>query len=155
MQKVLLRCLSGICLRSFKKGRVSIWWRPLMIFASNVFLCLSLGCWFSSVMRFLYARCRMNIKLWSSQWVVMGIWRFGSHSSSLSSRASCRVGAFWICLVNGGMCVVMIATCCWWTGHGLGEVWVSLFTRAIGPGVGGRGGSMGTGCGSSSSLKGE
>ena len=67
-----------------------------MIFASNVFLCLSLGCWFSSVMRFLYAQCRMNIKLWSSQWVVMGIWRFGSRSSSLSSRASCRVGAFWI-----------------------------------------------------------
>ena len=30
-----------------------------------------------------------------------------------------------------------------------------LFSRAIGPGVGGLGGSIGTGCGSSSSLKGE
>ena len=40
-------------------------------------------------------------------------------------------------------------------GQGLGEVWVPLFSRAMGPGVGGRGGSIGTGCGSSSSLKGE
>ena len=80
-----------------------------------------------------------------SQWVVMGIWRSGLHNSSLSSRASCKVGGCWICLANGGMSVVMIATCCWWIGHGFGEVWVSLFTRAMGPGVGGRGGSMGTG----------
>ena len=29
------------------------------------------------------------------------------------------------------------------------------FSRAMGPGVGGLGGIMGTGCGSSSSLKGE
>ena len=80
-----------------------------MILASRVFLCFSLGCWSSSVMRFLYAQCRMNIRLWSSQWVVMGVWRSGSCSGSLSSRASCRVGGFWICLVNGGMCVVMMA----------------------------------------------
>ena len=51
--------------------------------------------------------------------------------------------------------MVMMATCCWWIGHGFGEVWVPLFSRAIGPGVGGLGGIMGTGCGSSSSLKGE
>ena len=126
-----------------------------MILASNVFLCFSLGWWSSSVMRFLYVRWRVNIKLWSSQWVVMGIWRSGFCSSSLSSRASCRVGGFWICLVNGGICVVMIATCCWWIGHGFGEVWVPLFLRAISPGVGGRGYSIGMGCGSSSSLKGE
>ena len=126
-----------------------------MMLASSVFLCLSLGCWFSSVMRFLYAQCRMNIKLWSSQWVEMGIWRSGSRNSSLSSRASWRVGGFWICLANGGMCVVMIAMCCWWMGHGLGEVWVPLVSRVTGPGVGGQGGSLGTSWGSSSSLKGE
>ena len=39
-------------------------------------------------------------------------------------------------------------------GQGFGEVCVSLFTSAIGPGVGGCGGIIGTGCGSSS-LKGE
>ena len=50
--------------------------------------------------------------------------------------------------------MVVMATCCRWMGHGLGEVWVPLFSKAIGPGVGGRG-SMGTGWGSSSSLKGE
>ena len=87
--------------------------------------------------------------------MVMGIWRLGSCSSSLSSRASCRVGGFWICLANGGMCVVMIATYCWWTGHGLGEVWVPLFSSTMGPGIGGHGGSIGTGYGSSSSLNGE
>ena len=65
-----------------------------MMFASNVFLCFSLGWWFSSAMRFLYVRWRVNIRLWSSQWVVMGIWRSGLRSSSLSSRASCRVGGF-------------------------------------------------------------
>ena len=126
-----------------------------MMLASNVFLCFSLGWWFSSAMRFLYVRWRVNIKLWSSQWVVMGIWRSGFHSCSLSSRASCRVGGFWICLANGGMCVVMMATCCWCMGHGFGEVCVPLLSSAMGPGVGGRGGNMGTGCGFSSSLKGE
>ena len=40
-------------------------------------------------------------------------------------------------------------------GQGFGEVWVPLFSKAMGPGVGGRGGSIGTGSGSSSSLKGE
>ena len=40
-------------------------------------------------------------------------------------------------------------------GQGLGEVWVPLFSSAIGPGVGGLGGNMGTGWGSSSSLKGK
>ena len=51
--------------------------------------------------------------------------------------------------------MVSIVTYCWWVGQGLGEVCVPLFSRAIGPGVGGLGGSTGTGCGSSSSLKGE
>ena len=87
--------------------------------------------------------------------MVMGICRSGFQSSSLSSRASCRVGGCWICRANGGGCMVMMATCCWCMGHGLGEVWVPLFSRVMGPGVGGRGGSMGTGSGSSSSLKGE
>ena len=40
-------------------------------------------------------------------------------------------------------------------GHGLGEVCVPLLSRMMGPGVGGRWGNMGMGCGSSSSLKGE
>ena len=107
-------------------------------------------------MRFLYAQWRVNIKLWSLQWVVIGICSSGFRSSSLSSRASCRIGGFWICLANGGMCVVMMATCCWWCiGHGLGEVWVPLFSNVMGPGVGDLGGNKGTGCGSSSSLKGE
>ena len=51
--------------------------------------------------------------------------------------------------------MVMMATCCWCMGQGLGEVWVPLFSSAMGPGVGGRGGNMGIGWGSSSSLKGE
>ena len=51
--------------------------------------------------------------------------------------------------------MVIMATCCWCMGQGFGEVWIPLFSKAIGPGVGGLGGSMGTGCGSSSSLKGE
>ena len=51
--------------------------------------------------------------------------------------------------------MVGIATCCWCMGQGFGEVCVPLFSRAMGPGVGGLGGIMGTGCGSSSSLKGE
>ena len=100
-------------------------------------------------------RWRVNIKLCSSQWVVIGIWRSGFRSNSLSSRASCRVGGCCICLANGGVWMVIMATCCWWMGQGLGEVWVPLFSRAMGPGVGGRGGSIGTGWGSSSSLKGE
>ena len=79
----------------------------------------------------------------------------GSRSSSLNSRASCRVGGRCICLANGGVWMVMMATCCWWMGQGLGEVWVPLFSKVMGPGVGGLGGSMGTGWGSSSSLKGE
>ena len=45
--------------------------------------------------------------------------------------------------------MVMMATCCWCMGQGLGEVWGPLFSKAMGPGVGGQGGSMGTGCGSS------
>ena len=40
-------------------------------------------------------------------------------------------------------------------GQGFGEVWVSLFSKAMGPGVDGLGGSIVMGCGSSSSLKGE
>ena len=56
--------------------------------------------------------------------------------------------------MKGGVWVVIIATC-WWIGHGLGDVWVSLFLRVTGPGVGGHGGRMGTGCGLSSSLNGE
>ena len=87
--------------------------------------------------------------------MVMGICKSGFRSSSLSSRASCKVGGCWICLANGGVWMVMIATCCWCMGQGLGEVWVPLFSKAMGPGVGGLGGSMGTGWGSSSSLKGE
>ena len=51
--------------------------------------------------------------------------------------------------------MVSMVTYCWWIGQGLGEVWVPLFSRATGPGVGGLGGIIGTGCGSSSSLKGE
>ena len=51
--------------------------------------------------------------------------------------------------------MVIMATCCWWIGHGLGEVWVPLFSKAMGLGVGGLGGNMSTGWGSSSSLKGE
>ena len=35
--------------------------------------------------------------------------------------------------------MVMIATCCWCMGHGFGEVWVPLFSRTMGPGVGGLG----------------
>ena len=41
-----------------------------------------------------------------------GIWRLGVRSSSLSSRASCRVGGCWICLANGGVWMVNMATCC-------------------------------------------
>ena len=85
----------------------------------------------------------------------MGVWRLGSRSSSLSSRASCRVGGGWICLANGGVEMVSMVMYCWWIGQGLGEVCVPLFSRAIGLGVGGLGVSIGTGCGSSSSLKGE
>ena len=93
-----------------------------MILASRVFLCFSLGWCSLSEMRFQYARWRVNIRLWSSQWVVIGIWRSGLRSSSLSSRASCRVGGCCICLANGGMWMVMMATCCWCMGQGFGEV---------------------------------
>ena len=58
-------------------------------------------------------------------------------------------------MANGGVGIVSMVTYCWWIGQGLGEVWVLLFSKATGPGVGGRRGSIGTGCGSSSSLKGE
>ena len=75
----------------------------------------------------------------------MGVWRSGSRSSSLSSRASCRVGGGWICLANGGVGIVSMVIYCWWMGHGFGEVWVPLVSRAMGPGVGGLGGSIGTG----------
>ena len=85
----------------------------------------------------------------------MGVWRLGLRSNSLSSRASCNVGGGLICLANGGGCMVSMVTYCWWMGQGLGEVWVPLFSKAMGPGVGGLGGSIGIGCGSSSSLKGE
>ena len=51
--------------------------------------------------------------------------------------------------------MVSMVTYCWWMGQGLGEVCMPLSSKAIGPGVGGRGVNIGTGCGSSSSLKGE
>ena len=41
--------------------------------------------------------------------------------------------------------MVVMATYCWYTGQGFGEVWVPLFSNAIGPGVGGLGGNMGIG----------